>query len=113
MRRSIKGLLTFKNASIDLLSLGGVIEAQAGSSGGAVVNAWGRLVGLLVTSSDAATTAERDLRALTASYIARDFEAEAGAPLEAFLMQDPSAQIEAYKKGPGKRLTDLLLAALR
>lgn len=62
---------TFTEKLVDLLSLGGVIVAQGGSSGGAVVNRWGRLVGLIATTSDGATTAERDLRAITLAHIDR------------------------------------------
>ena len=57
-------------------SLGGVIEAQSGSSGGAVVNAWGRLIGLISTTSEGDTTDARDLRAVTLSYINRDLAAQ-------------------------------------
>ena len=82
---TIKRLLTFGSGTVDLLSLGGVIEAQSGSSGGAVVNPWGKLIGLITTTSSGATTAERDLHALSLSYIERDFAAQTGQSLEAFL----------------------------
>lgn len=82
---TIKRLLTFGSGSVDLLSLGGVIEAQSGSSGGAVANPWGKLIGLITTTSSGVTTAERDLHALSLSYIARDFAVQKGQSLEAFL----------------------------
>jgi hypothetical protein len=61
---TIKQLMTFETASIDVLSIGGVIEAQGGSSGGPVVNAWGYVIGIISTTSEGATTAQRDLHAL-------------------------------------------------
>lgn len=73
---TIRQLMTFTTKTIDLLSLGGVIEAQSGSSGGAVVNAWGRLIGLISTTSEGDTTDARDLRAVTLSYINRDLAAQ-------------------------------------
>lgn len=82
---TVKKLLTFNAGTVDVLSLGGIIEAQGGSSGGAVVNQWGRLVGIIVTTSEGATTGERDLRALALSYIDRDIKAQSGASLDTIL----------------------------
>lgn len=81
-------LMTFGVKTIDLVSLGGIIEAQSGSSGGAVVNLWNRLVGLIATMSEGTTTAQRDLRAITLSYIDRDLKALTGFGLSAFLQGD-------------------------
>lgn len=66
---SIKSVYTFVSDTLDILSLGGSVVAQGGASGGAVVNEWGKLVGIVVTSSVADTTSERDLRAVTLSHI--------------------------------------------
>lgn len=85
---SIKQLLTFQSSTVDVLSLGGILEAQGGSSGGPVVNAWGRLIGIITTTSEGTTTAARDLRAITASYIDRDAQAQTGSSLAAFLNGD-------------------------
>ncbi|MEK7628304.1 MAG: serine protease [Patescibacteria group bacterium] len=85
---TIKKLYTFGEASIDLLSLGGVIIAQGGSSGGAVVNEWGRLVGIIVTSSDAATTEARDLRSVTVAHINRSLREHTGQDLTEYLSGD-------------------------
>jgi len=84
-RTTIKQLLTFGSGSVDLISLGGVMEAQSGSSGGAIVNPWGKLIGVITTTSDALTTVQRDMRALTLSYINRDMQTQMGSSLEAFL----------------------------
>jgi hypothetical protein len=88
---AIKQLMTFNAGTVDVLSLGGIIEAQGGSSGGAVVNQWGRLVGIIVTTSDGDTTGERDLRALALSYIDRDIKAQSGASLQTILDGDVGA----------------------
>lgn len=85
---TIGDLLTFGENSVDVLSLGGVIEAQGGSSGGAVVNPWGRLIGIITTTSSGATTADRDLRAITLSYIDTDLKAQTGLDLNATLAGD-------------------------
>lgn len=88
----INQLLTFGTSSVDVLSLGGVIEAQSGSSGGPVANAWGYLVGIITTTSEAATTAQRDLRAITIGYIDRDLRAQTDSGIESFLQGDLAAK---------------------
>jgi hypothetical protein len=55
--------------------------AQAGASGAAVVSPAGKLIGIIVTASTEENTAERNLRAITLSYINRAFSAEAGLSL--------------------------------
>ncbi len=109
---TIKRLYTFSDQTIDLLSLGGVIVAQQGSSGGALVNAWGRLVGLIVTSSDAKTTAERDLRALTLAHIDRILIQETGSNLSYHLSSDPRTGAALYREAKGRMLAALLTTAV-
>lgn len=88
-------MFTFQESavSIDLFSLGGVILAQGGSSGGAVMNAWGRLVGIIVTTSDGKTTSERDLRAISLSHVDRSMHAHEGIGLTEFL--DGNVEVRA------------------
>lgn len=81
-------LLTLSTSTVDLISIGGVVEAQSGSSGGPVVNQWDKLVGIITTTSEGTTTAQRDLRALTLNYIDRDMAAQTGLRLTQFLGQD-------------------------
>ncbi len=109
---TIKRLYTFSDQTIDLLSLGGVIVAQQGSSGGALVNAWGKLVGLIVTSSDAKTTAERDLRALTLAHIDRILIQETGLNLAYHLSSDPRTGAALYRESKGRVLAALLTTAV-
>ncbi len=85
---TIQKLLTFASTTADLLSLGGIVGAQGGSSGGAVLNMWGFLVGLISTSSEGETTATRDLRAISLSYIERDMIVQAGFGLSKILEGD-------------------------
>lgn len=84
----IEELFTFDRGSIDMFSIGGVIGAQSGSSGGPVVNAWGRLIGIITTTSEAKTTGERDLRAIAVSYVSKDMAAQSGASLSEALQGD-------------------------
>jgi hypothetical protein len=92
----ISQLLTFVSNTVDVISIGGVVEAQSGSSGGPVVNQWGYLLGIIATTSDAPTTAARDLRAITLSYINRDITALTGYNLATFLNGDLTAKEDSF-----------------
>lgn len=108
----IRHLYTLAASTVDVISVGGVLEAQSGSSGGAIVNAWGRLIGLIATTSEGATTAERDLRGITLSYIDRDMEHQSGYPLAEMLQVDPEAQVEEFKAKIAPTLIDLLMTEI-
>ncbi|MCE9541522.1 serine protease [Candidatus Kaiserbacteria bacterium] len=109
---TIKKLFTFGTNSVDVLSLGGIIVAQSGSSGGAAVNMWGYLIGLITTTSEGTTTANRDLRAITLSYINRDITAQTGADLQAILNGDPALETEDFSTRAAPDLVTQLLKIL-
>jgi len=95
---TIKQLLTFGSGAVDLISVGSVIEAQSGSSGGAITNPWNRLIGVITTTSAGATVDQRELRALSLSYIDRDLKTQAGVSLEGLLrgsVSDTAASFNA------------------
>ncbi len=105
-------LMTFVAKTVDVLSLGGIIEAQGGSSGGAVVNAWGYLIATLATTSEGDTTATRDLRAITLSYINRDLVAQTRYDLKTILGGDVAAQAHDFNTQIAPRLIDLYIAEI-
>lgn len=105
---NIRQLLTFSTSSVDAISVGGVIEAQSGSSGGAVANAWGRLIGIITTTSVGSTTSERDLRAITLSYIDRDLAEQTGMHLAQILERDPAASVLEFTRTQAQPLAQLL-----
>lgn len=105
-------LFTLAQSSVDVLSVGGVLEAQSGSSGGAIVNAWGRLIALISTTSEGATTADRDLRGITLSYIDRDLAAQSGYTLAELLDVNPTAEAGVFSRELAPHLIDLLIAAI-
>ncbi len=76
---------TFKSGSLDAFDLGGSPVAQHGSSGGAAVSGQGKLLGIIVTSTDAEKTADRDLQAISLSHIDRSFSEDRHATLESLL----------------------------
>ncbi len=109
---TVRQLLTFTVGQADAISLGGIIGAQSGSSGGGVVNQWNRLVGLITTTSEGATTGERDLHAITTAYINRDLVTQTGSGLMATLAKDPKAGATAFLPEAttlGQKLIDVVL----
>ncbi len=104
--------MTFVAKTVDVISLGGIIEAQGGSSGGAVVNVWGQLVGLISTTSEGDTTALRDLRAITLSYINRDLAAQTRFDIVTTLAGDVAAEALDFNTHVAPRLIDLYIAQL-
>jgi hypothetical protein len=106
---TIAQLLTFNVKSVDVISVGSVIEAQSGSSGGAIVNAWGHLIGVITTTSTGATTADRDLRGITLSYINRDIAAQTSSTLLNYLNDDLAAKTAAFTANQAPALYKLLI----
>ncbi len=88
---TIKEVVTFSDPNdtdiptYDLISLGGTIVAQGGSSGGAVINGSGNLVGLIVTSTRKAETKDRNLKAITLTHINNSIKKNTGKSLDEFL----------------------------
>ena len=106
---NIAQLLTFDVKSVDVISVGSVIEAQSGSSGGAIVNAWGHLIGVITTTSEGTTTADRDLRAITLSYINRDITAQTGSTLLNYLNEDLAVKTAVFTADQAPALYKLLI----
>lgn len=104
---TVGNLYTFSKG-VDLFSIGGNILAQGGSSGGAVVNQWGKLVGIIVTSSTGATTAERDLRALAMAHVERSTGG-----LGAFLSGNLLVKAQTFQNTEERGLVKLFQAALK
>lgn len=109
---TIGTLYTFGSGSTDLFSLGGIILAQSGSSGGGVFNQAGSLIGLIVTATDALTTGERDVRALSTVYIRTFLEKHLGMSLYEFLSQDAKEQTTLFQTQKTKQYAAPLLNTL-
>ena len=109
---TIGQLLTFTTNSIDVFSLGGIIEAQGGSSGGVVVNVWGQLVGIIATTSAGATTVDRDLHALALSYINTDIMAQSGIDLAGMLNGNILGEALTFNTNTAPQLIQLYIDQL-
>jgi hypothetical protein len=105
----IKELFTFKESSIDAFSVGGSVVAQKGSSGSGVVSLdTGKLLGIVVTSTDGQTTAERDLQAITFSHMEESMKKDIGFSLEELLSGNIVEESDAFQQNVSPLLLELI-----
>ena len=105
-------LFTFREGTLDLFSIGGSVVAQQGSSGGAVVSDENKLLGIIVTSSVAESTEDRDLRAITIAHINRSFTRDALFDLQALFSVDLIEEARIFNENTVPQLTQLLVDEL-
>ncbi|MCR4330666.1 MAG: serine protease [Patescibacteria group bacterium] len=109
----IKEIFTFATDTIDLLSTGGSVVAQKGSSGGGVVSMiTGKLIGIVVTSSEEDSTGDRDLRAITLSHVNRSMSGDIGMDMNAFLAGDPTERQKDFQETRADTIRQILFSVL-
>lgn len=108
---TVKDVFTFGSTTIDLISVPGTVVSQKGSSGGAVVNGAGQLIGIISTESEANTTGQTDLRAITLAYINRDLKNESGSSLYDILAF-PADYATNFNQNIAPKLTEILTNAI-
>lgn len=113
-RTSVGQLFTFnEGGGTDLFSVGGTILSQKGSSGGAVVReSDAALIGLIATATQAATTAERDLRAITMHHINSAIAEGLGVSLSSMLQGDVAQKALLFNLNVVPTLKRTLIEAL-
>lgn len=109
----IQDVFTYREGTIDLIGVGGTVVSQKGSSGGAVVDDDGELIGVISTSSDGNTTRDRDLRAITTGYISRTLEKNIGQNLEQFTNSDIEQFAKTFQTEKAPELTKILTDILK
>lgn len=113
VRTDIKKLLTFSKDQIDVLSTGGSYVAQRGSSGGAVINEKGHMIGLVVTSTQEEDLDDRDLRAITLAHIDRSLRTYSGVGVKSFLEGDVKKIAQDFQEEVMPLLAKILLDELK
>jgi hypothetical protein len=109
----IEEIFTFhEGGDADLISVPGTILSQRGASGGAAVEADGKLAGLIATATTAASTGQRDLRAVTLHHIDQTLTQDTGRSLIAWLANDPAAQARLFNLNTAPTLTRMLTDVL-
>ena len=71
-----------------------------------------KLIGVIVTSTNADTTAERDLRAITLGHINRALLENANTTIEGLLFGDIALKAKLFNLGTAPALTNLFLEYL-
>lgn len=105
---NIQDVFTFKDGYIDIISVGGTIVSQKGSSGGLVVDRNTSLIGIITTSSEGNTTSSRGLNAITLAHINRSLEAESKLSLSEFLKIDHETYAKNFSTAKAPALTKLI-----
>ena len=110
---TIRQFFTFTTSSEDVFSVGNIIIAEKGSSGGPVVTQEGTVEGIIVTSTPGATTGERDLFAITISHINQSLKKDIGISIPQLLdSQNLNATADSFEKNVAPALTSLITAHL-
>lgn len=108
----IAEIYTFKDGSVDLVSVPGTVVSQKGSSGGAVVDQYAKVIGIISTSSDGDKTSERDLRAITVAYINRALQKEIGINLAQFVYSDHAEFAKVFASTSVPTLSKIIIDEL-
>jgi len=111
---SVMDLFSFDNSGfVDLISIGGTVVSQAGSSGGAVVRQQdSALLGIIATATAGETTAERDLRAITLAHIDRSLAAQGKIGLLQILSGNLAAKAGIFNDTVGQTEKQKLIEVL-
>ncbi|KND48705.1 MAG: hypothetical protein AB198_00080 [Parcubacteria bacterium C7867-003] len=104
----IQDVFTFGDGSIDVISVGGTVVSQKGSSGGPVVDSKTSLIGIITTSSEGNTTSSRGLNAITVSYINRSIQKELDISFRQFLALDHAKFAQTFESTTRPNLTKLI-----
>jgi S1-C subfamily serine protease len=104
----VSDLFTYSQNTIDLISVPGTVLSQKGSSGGAVIDRFTTLIGIITTSTEGETTDKRDLRAITLAYINRSLQSEFGISLEQFIQADPAEFAKKFQEITAPTLTKII-----
>lgn len=95
---TISELMTFGSNLVDLFTIHGTSIGEHGSSGGPVVDAEGKAIGIISTKGDDAQFGKGSLRAISLSYIDRSIKEETGFPLVRNLGGDLPYRAALFKK---------------
>ncbi len=105
----IKDVMTYGTSSIDVYSVSGNVVTQKGSSGGAVTDKNGLLVGLIVTATLDPDTSNRTLNAISSPYIFSALASERGKSIQNLLSGNLVEETNIFKTVYEPKLTQMLV----
>jgi hypothetical protein len=113
-RTTVGEIFTFtEGGGAELFSVGGTVLSQKGSSGGAVVRESDvSLIGLIATATQADSTSDRDLRAITVYHIDKSIAEDLGGGLVSYLSGDLAQKARIFNLTIAPTLTRTLIEAV-
>lgn len=110
---TVDEVFTFTKSSVDLMLMKGSVVAQKGSSGGAVVNDENELIGIIATAgSHFDANNERNLHAITLSYVDRLLRKVLGEGLKSILGGDTASKTLEFRAETAPELEYILLKSI-
>lgn len=109
---AINEIYSFDNLSPDIFWAEGGTLAERGSSGGAVIDKNGKLTGVIVGTTETPLIIDRQFRALSMSYIEKNFKKETGFELDNYLKKDLKNTLKIFEENEGSKFSDTLAKEL-
>lgn len=108
----VKNRFSFGNGQIDLIALTGSAASQQGSSGGAVANANGELVGIVTTSTQTGDISSRETRAVTVAHMRSSFKEDSGENFDSYFKNGSTKDFTEVFVDDSVRMGNLLIREL-
>lgn len=109
---TVKEMLSYSGITLDYLNISGNAVAQRGSSGGAVVDSKGALVGVIGTVSSGTQTDERELGGIGMSHINDSLLKQSGTAIADFLNTNLTEKATQFNELIAPTLVDILVVSL-
>lgn len=109
---TVKEMLSYSGNTLDYLNISGNAVAQRGSSGGAVVNSEGTLVGVIGTVSSGTQTDTRELGGIGMSHINDSLLKQSGSAIADFLNTNLTEKSAQFNELIAPTLVGILMKSL-
>ncbi|MES2223862.1 MAG: serine protease [Patescibacteria group bacterium] len=105
---AITRVSSFSGGAVDVINSGGTSVAEHGSSGGAVTDEDGNLIGLIAATNIDARTGDKNIQAITLSYIRRSIKNNSGKSFDSFI-SNARDEVASFEKNTAPSLANTLL----
>lgn len=108
----VNDIYTYEERTRDVISVHAGAAAQEGSSGGAVINEDGKLIGLISTRTVKPDLSLRDLQAISVDHIRRSFKDYVSVNLDAYLKNNSLSTLITAFSMTARSLGEEILSAI-
>lgn len=109
---TVKEMLSYSGDTFDYLNISGNAVAQRGSSGGAIVDSTGALVGIIGTVSSGAQTDLRELGGIAMFHVNESLLKQSGSAVRDFLNTNLTEKANQFNKLIAPTLVNILLRSI-